>query len=196
MILGLGILEKQKRLLLVIIITAICSGGFVYILIAPNFQNKSIPIKNSAPIHTPGATVQSNEVWMQQMSQESKTQNQKIELLEKIVTNQALTEKPSNTELDQIKQDLDVLKKKINQSAANEGEEPAHIQHTPMIKHSLSLRNARYRVGQRIPPGTYVKAILLSAVDASVGSMCQVILNPFCYVFLMMLLYPIMPTPG
>jgi conjugal transfer pilus assembly protein TraB len=174
-ILRLSVLEKQKRLLLVIIVTALGSGGFVYILITPSLHSKSTIVKNSVPIHTPGTTVQSNEIWMQQMSQESKLQNQKLDLLEKIVTKQALAEKPENTELAEIKQDLAALKQWINQSsqplhAAEEGEEPAvRVQHIPMAKHTLSLRHARYPVGQHIPSGTYVKAILLSAVDASVG---------------------------
>lgn len=108
---------------------------------------------------------------MQQMSQDSKLQNQKIDLLEKIVTKQALTEKPENSELAQIKQELESLKQQINQSHATEEseEEPARIRHVPMVKHTLSLRHARYPLGQHIPSGAYVKAVLLSAVDASVG---------------------------
>lgn len=173
----LGVLEKQKRLLVVIIVTAICSGGLVYVLIAPSLHGKSSAsiIQNRTPIHTPGTTVQSNEIWMQQMSQESKLQNQKIDLLEKMVTKQAFSEKSENPELMQIKQDLEILKQQINQSppsshAAEDGEEETvRAHHVPMIKHTLSLRHARYRVGQHIPAGTYVKAVLLSAVDASVG---------------------------
>jgi len=166
----LEILKKQKKLLLAIIITALFSGGFVYVLIAPNFRPSSNLVKAAPIIHTPGTTVQSNEIWMQQMSQEAKLQNQKIELLEKIVTKQTLTEKPDNNELEQIKQDLEALKQKINQSSdVGEENEDSHTKHIPMIKHSLSLRQARYRVGQHIPSGAYVKAILLSAVDASVG---------------------------
>ena len=107
------------------------------------------------------------------MNQESKLQNQKLELLEKIVTKQALTEKPNNAELAQIKQDLESIKQHINQNASSQqpekGEEFLHSPHTPIIKHTLSLRSARYRVGQHIPSGAYVKAVLLSAVDASVG---------------------------
>lgn len=167
----MGILEKQKRLLAAIIITAICAGGFVYVLIAPSLHGKTTDTKKTATIHTPGTTVQSNETWMQQMSQDSKLQNQKLDLLEKIVTKQVLTEKPDNTELSQIKADLEALKHQVNQSQVAEGgeEEPARIRHTPMVKHTLSLRHSRYQLGQHIPSGSYVKAVLLSAVDASVG---------------------------
>lgn len=174
-ILYLGILEKQKRLLAIIIITAVCSGGFVYVLIAPSFHAKQTSIKNTVPIHTPGTTVQSNEIWMQQMSRDSKLQNQKLDLLEKIVTKQALAEKPENSELADIKQDLETLKQQISQATSsshtgeNGEEDTVRVRHTPMIKHTLSLRHARYQLGQHIPSGTYVKAVLLSAVDASVG---------------------------
>ena len=39
----------------------------------------------------------------------------------------------------------------------------------PFIKHTLNLQGNFYKVGSRIPPGSYVKAVLLSAVDVGVG---------------------------
>lgn len=130
----MGVLEKQKRLLAAIIITAICSGSFVYLLVAPNLHSKSVGAKKIVPIHTPGTTVQSNEIWMQQMSQESKLQNQKLDLLEKIMTKQVVAEKPESAELAEIKRDLEALKQQINESAqassaAEEGEEGAVCAH-------------------------------------------------------------------
>lgn len=147
----------------------------MYVLISPNFVTKSTTTKKSTLIQTPGTTVQSNEIWMQQMSQESKLQNQKLDLLEKIVTKQALAEKPDSSELAEIKQELEALKQQINQTSKpstemEDGEEEQiRVRHTPMIKHTLSLRHALYQLGQHIPSGAHVKAVLLSAVDASVG---------------------------
>ena len=108
------------------------------------------------------------------MNKESKLQEQKLALLEQIVAKQALLEKPQSEELVEIKNEIAAIKQQIqeglNKSDSEEisgKEEP--VPYTPMIKHSLMLRQARYSLGSYIPSGSYVKGVLLSAVDASVG---------------------------
>lgn len=169
----MNLLHQQRKLLFVIVSVIVLFFGVIYWLAVPPSKPESV--QTPAPqIQTPGTTVQSNEIWMQQMSQESKLQNKKLEVLESIVEKKLLQgdEPDSHQELAKIRQELEALKSQVAQQ--NQAQQEAHAHkprrfYLPMIKHTLNLKQARYKVGQYIPSGTHAKAVLLTAVDASVG---------------------------
>lgn len=171
------LIDKQKHLLFACIITAIVSGGLVYFLLSPPSTAQMVePVVNDA-IKTPGTTVQSNELWMQQMSQEAQMQNKKLAVLEQMAHKQATKETTEDATINQLKQELDELKQKFMLGHNTPTSEPgiqstgtgANQRYAPLVKHTLNLQGASYKLGLRIPPGSYVKAVLLSAVDVGVG---------------------------
>ncbi len=119
--------EQQKRLLLACIIASVITGGVMYVVLTPSQTSTATnreKQRNSdiGPIKTPGASVQSNELWMQKINQESEIQNKKIDILEKIIHKQAnhltATENDPN-QFDQLKQELAALKKQMEDQNKN-----------------------------------------------------------------------------
>ena len=177
--------EQQKHLLLACIATAIMAGGIMYIVIAPPKITKSLATEVGAdigPIKTPGATVGSNELWMQKISEDSQLQSKKLDVIEKVIHKQAtnLLGTENNGSPDQfteLKQEIAALKKQIEEGPRNPDKNGADTEppakqiptYAALIKHELPLHGGLYTIKNRIPPGAYVKAVLLSAVDVGVG---------------------------
>lgn len=181
--------EQQKHLLLACIATAIVASGIMYIVLAPTRSDTS-KVQSQAdqadigPIKTPGATVQSNELWMQKISEDSAIQSKKLDVIEQVIHKQAkhLLSGESNGGPDQfteLKQEIATLKKQIEspkdpRNTGNTNDELPTTTKQPspyslLTKHELPLQGGLYTIKTRIPPGAYVKAVLLSAVDVGVG---------------------------
>lgn len=176
--------EQQKHLLLASMAAAVVAGGVMYIVLAPSQSNAAAAEKDRAPkpespIKTPGATVQSNELWMQKMSEDSQIQNKKLDVLEKVLHKQlgqgGITLPGSEQQAEKftkLEQEIAALKKQIEGQNSNLGEATAAKQasaYSALIKHDLQLQGGLHTIKDRIPPGSYVKAVLLSAVDVGVG---------------------------
>ncbi len=170
--------QQQKRLLLVIVGGIILLGGLVYMVIFSEKKVKSHHQQLPAyQIQTPGSTVHSNEVWMQKVDQETQLQRQKIQVLEQALEKQVIGDKPpvQSDEVTALRQEVEALKQeRYTQRMGHvpEGEEGAtgsRGQSSLLVKHTLRLQQTSYRIDQRVPAGAYVKAVLMSAVDASVG---------------------------
>ena len=75
----MSLLQKQKQLLLACVVTAITVSGVMYMALTPS-KKQTTPTITVDPqaITTPHTTVQANELWMQQISQEAGIQGQKI----------------------------------------------------------------------------------------------------------------------
>ena len=119
---------------------------------------------------------------MQKISQDSEIQSKKLDIIEKSLHKQAgaLLNQASNSHPDQLtelKQELAALKKQIEEGPKEppKDNEPLSTQakqaptYAVLTKHELPLQGGLYTVKTRIPPGAYVKAVLLSAVDVGVG---------------------------
>ena len=168
--------KKQRQLLLSCVGTALVTGTVVCFLVIPGDQKKSKPAFKpvNAQIQTPKETVQSNELWMQQISEESKVQNKKLEVIEQIVQKQVLKgNDPDLSKVDRLEKEIEFLKNHIQNNMPNSSSSPVNTNpapsYSPLVKHAIALKSGRYKVGNRIPAGSYVKGVLLSAVDASVG---------------------------
>lgn len=180
--------EQQKHLLLACIATAVMASGMMYIVLAPpraKTQKTQTEEAHIGPIKTPGSTVNSNELWMQKISEDSQIQSKKIDVIQNVINKKAKTflegeDNSSPDQLMEIKQELAALKKQVaegpkdpNKNSNTDDEPSAAAQQKPpyslLTKHELPLQGGLYTIKTRIPPGTYVKAILLSAVDVGVG---------------------------
>lgn len=173
--------KKQKLLLLACTGTAVVSGTLVSLFLLPKERVREIqgsPQKGS--IKTPGATVNSNEIWMQGLSEETQLQSKKLDVLEQIVHKQIVKDKVDPQKFAQLQKELEAIKERLGErTRANRPSEQtpekgmrSHVHSggfSPMVKHVVHLKGNRFKVGMRIPPGSYAKAVLLSAVDASVG---------------------------
>lgn len=175
--------EQQKHLLVACSLTALIVSGLMYTFVVPS-GHKSTGIVHEkmdvAAIKTPGSTVQSNELWMQKINQESELQSKKLALLENVFHKQLGQggETPPNGEtaqkFTQLEQAITALKKQIDdQGKKEEDDDTVAAKQTPprapLVKYDLQLQGGLHTVKDHIPPGTYVKAVLLSAVDVGVG---------------------------
>ncbi len=174
--------DQQKRLLLACIATALVMGIIMYLVLAPSKSTQPtktiVDQTDIGPIKTPGATVQSNELWMQKISRNSELQGKKLDVIEKAFHKQATQlslDNNTNPEFAKLAEEVALLKKQLDDQQKDKKDDegintkPTTPPYAVLMKHELPLQGNLYTIKTRVPPGSYVKAVLLSAVDVGVG---------------------------
>lgn len=162
--------QKQKILLYTAVgFASVIFVGFAYYLVRDDMtQTPTMPEKIKMDL--PGKKLNRQEIWMNQMESEAKLQGKKIDFIENIVTHPHKQES-NNQDVEALKQEIENLKGMMQGMLQQQSiQNPEETQPSTSIKkYALKLNFNKGSVKDIIPAGGFCKAIIMSAVDSSVG---------------------------